>query len=148
MDFFKAQKTLITLWFIWGLLLMLYIGYHIIFGNYKDVDSSKLITWIATYLASIFSLIMGSSFFSKDLFNEKLKDNLYFYLAVGASVLYLLFISITLVNVPNNSECGEKCFEIYLLSLDKIGKLLNFILPVLTALLGYFFYKNKKQEPS
>lgn len=144
MNFFKAQKTLISVWFIWGLLLILYIGYHIIFGNYKDIESSKLIAWVATYLASIYTLMVVSSFFNKNLFDETLKSNIYFYLAMTASVLYLLLITVALMNTPNINECGDDCYEIYIHSLQELGQLLNFILPILTALLGYFFYKNKK----
>jgi type IV secretory pathway TrbL component len=139
MKFFQAQKRIISLWFIWGLLLLIYVTFHVLFSLFKPI-ASEVITWVAKYLASIFALMTGSTFFGRDYFEEELKDIIYFRLAFWISVVYLLLVTVILVIVPKTS-CGKACF---LTALDNSGSILNIVAPILIAVLGYFFYQNKK----
>ncbi|MTH17130.1 hypothetical protein [Flavobacterium sp. LC2016-01] len=141
MTFFIAQKQLIKLWFIWTMLLLIFVGYHLLFGIFKPIPK-EVMTWFAKYLASIFALIMSSTFFSQKLFEEQLKDKIYFYLAIGTSILYLTFITVVLVILPRTEEINSK--EDYIAQLKNMGLVFNFLLPILTGVLGYFFYKSKK----
>ncbi|TDP00823.1 hypothetical protein [Flavobacterium sp. 245] len=141
MTFFIAQKQLVKLWFIWTMLLLIFVGYHLLFGIFKPIPK-EVMTWFAKYLASIFALIMGSTFFSQKLFEEQLRDKIYFYLAIGTSVLYLVFITVVLVILPRTEEINSK--EDYIAQLKNMGLVFNFLLPILTGVLGYFFYKSKK----
>ncbi|MDQ6472130.1 hypothetical protein RB619_15875 [Flavobacterium sp. LHD-80] len=141
MTFFLAQKQLIKLWFIWTMILLIFVGYHLLFGIFKPIPK-EVMTWFAKYLASIFALIMSSTFFSQKLFEEELKDKIYFYLAIGTSVLYLAFISVVLIILPRTEEINSK--DDYIAQLKNMGLIFNFLLPILTGVLGYFFYKSKK----
>lgn len=143
MTFFIAQKQLIKLWFIWTMVLVLFVGYHVLFGIFKPIPK-EVITWFAKYLASIFALIMGSTFFNQRLFKEELNDKIYFYLAIGTSILYLTFITVVLVILPRSEQVNSK--EEYLIQLKNIGLIFNFLLPILTGVLGYFFYKSKNKD--
>jgi hypothetical protein len=144
MNFFQAQKRIIYLWFFWGCLLMIYIAIGIRYGHYDDV-LKELMIWLTKYLAVIFTLITGSNFFSKSYFEEKLKDIIYFRMAFVASFLYLLYISEILIIEPRLFGLDMSA-ERFIAKLDDSGQLLNFLLPVVTALLSYFFYKNKKES--
>ena len=141
MTFFIAQKQLIKLWFIWTMLLVIFVGYHILFGIFEPIPK-EVMTWFAKYLASIFALLLGSTFFSEKLFAEELNDKIYFYLAIGTSVLYLAFITVVLVVLPRTEEINSK--EAYIQQLANMSLVFNFLLPILTGVLGYFFYKSKK----
>jgi predicted MFS family arabinose efflux permease len=141
MTFFIAQKQLIKLWFIWTMVLLIFVGYHLLFGIFKPIPK-EVMTWFAKYLASIFALIIGSTFFSQKLFEEQLNDKIYFYLAIGTSVLYLVFITVVLVILPRTEGINSK--EDYISQLKNMGLVFNFLLPILTGVLGYFFYKSKK----
>ena len=66
MTFFQAQKKLIRLWFLWSMILLAYISFQTIIssGVFSPPEvATKIWEWIAKYLASIFALIIGSSFF-------------------------------------------------------------------------------------
>ncbi len=141
MTFFIAQKQLIKLWFIWTMFLVIFVVYHILFGIFRTVPKEVMI-WFAKYLASIFALILGSTFFSQKLFAEELNDKIYFYLAIGTSIIYLAFITVVLIVIPRNNQFDSK--ELYITQLDNMSLVLNFLLPILTGVLGYFFYKSRK----
>ena len=141
MTFFIAQKRLIKLWFIWTMFLVIFVSYHIQFGIFFTIPKEVMV-WFAKYLASIFALILGSTFFSQKLFVEELNDKIYFYLAIGTSIIYLAFITVVLVVIPRNKQFDSK--ELYIAQLDNMSLVLNFLLPILTGVLGYFFYKSKK----
>lgn len=141
MTFFSAQKQLITIWFIWTMLLVIFIGYHLLFGILIPVDN-EVMTWFAKYLVSIFSLIIASTFFSREIFEEELASKIYYYLALGTSVLYLIFITVVLVVVPRTEHLTK---QKYIDKLDSSGLILNFLLPILTGVLGYFFYQNRSK---
>lgn len=141
MTFFIAQKQLIKLWFIWTMLLLIFVCYHLLFGIFQPVPKEVMI-WFAKYLASIFALIISSTFFSQKLFSEQLNDKIYFYLAIGTSVLYLAFITVVLVILPRTDDMNTKAA--YINQLNNMGLVFNFLLPILTGVLGYFFYKSKK----
>jgi hypothetical protein len=123
---------------------MIYIAIGIRYGHYDDV-LKELMIWLTKYLAVIFTLITGSNFFSKSYFEEKLKDIIYFRMAFVASFLYLLYISEILIIEPRLFGLDMSA-ERFIAKLDDSGQLLNFLLPVVTALLSYFFYKNKKES--
>jgi hypothetical protein len=140
MTFFSAQKQLISIWFIWTMFLLIFAGYHLLFGIFIPVDS-EVMKWFSTYLVSIFTLIIASTFFNKEIFKEELSSKIYYYLALGTSTLYLIFITVVLVVVPRTTQITK---QMYLDKLETSGFVLNFMLPILIGVLGYFFYKNKK----
>lgn len=121
--------------------LLIIVGYHILFGNFKPVDN-EVMAWFAKYLVSIFTLIIGSTFFNQTIFEEQLKNKIYYYLALGTSILYLIFLTVVLVIVPVIEGITK---QMYIEKLESSGFVLNFMLPILTGVLGYFFYQNKKQ---
>lgn len=121
--------------------LLIIVGYHILFGNFKPVDN-EVMAWFAKYLVSIFTLIIGSTFFNQTIFEEQLKNKIYYYLALGTSLLYLIFLTVVLVIVPVIEGITK---QMYIEKLESSGFVLNFMLPILTGVLGYFFYQNKKQ---
>lgn len=146
MDFFSAQKKLIKLWFIWSVILLLYTAGHTLFGIYEPV-AQEVWQWLGIYLAPLFALITGSTFFKKSFFEEVLRDKIYYNLAFYGSIFYLILITVILVFLPRYVSIqytGDSNRQLYLDSLDKAGFILKFILPILFVLLGYFFYKSKK----
>ncbi len=145
MTFFQAQKKLIRLWFLWCMLLLAYVAFQTIMssGVFSPPEvASKMWEWIAKYLASIFALIIGSSFFNKEENSPTLKDPIYFRLSFYTSMVYLAAIT-TMIFVILFS-CDDH--ESFLQALDRTSMVLNFMLPVVTGLLGYFFYKSKSGE--
>jgi hypothetical protein len=143
MNFFQAQKKIAYLWFIWGFLLISYIGIGIIYNNYDDV-LKELIDWLLKYLASILTLITGSNFFKKDIFDELLRDKIYFRLAYIGSILYLIYITEIIVVEPMRK--GDMDNKDYIQILDQSGFFLKFFLTILITLLSFFFYDNRKSD--
>ena len=140
MTFFQAQKKLIRLWFLWCMILLAYVAFQTIIptGSFANV-AAEVWEWIGKYLASIFALIIGSSFFNKEENSPVLKDPIYFRLSFFTSIIYLAAIT-TMIFVIILSCDNHDCF---LESLDRTSHVLNFMLPIVTGLLGYFFYKSK-----
>jgi uncharacterized membrane protein len=142
MTFFEAQKKLIRLWFIWTLLLLAYVGFQTMISTgvfHPNTVAQKMWEWIGKYLASLFVLIMGSSFFSKMSDNPVLKDPIYFKLSWYTSLFYLTTITIMIFLIVFSCED----FTSFIQTLANTSLMLNFLLPIVTGLLGYFFYKNK-----
>ena len=142
MTFFQAQKKLIRLWCLWCLLLLAYVAFQTIVstGVFSPPEvASKIWEWMGKYLASIFALIIGSSFFNKEENSPTLKDPIYFRLSFYTSIIYLAVITTMIFVIILSCDDNES----FLQALDRTSHVLNFMLPIVTGLLGYFFYKSK-----
>ncbi|MFN8274780.1 MAG: hypothetical protein U0X58_07865 [Flavobacteriaceae bacterium] len=142
MTFFQAQKKLIKLWFVWCLLIIAYIAFQTMMttGVFSPPEvAPKIWEWMGKYLGAIFTLIIGSSFFNKEEKSPILKDIIYFRLSWFTSIFYLA--SITIIILVIVMACDN--YESFVDALDRTSLVLNFLLPVATGLLGYFFYKSK-----
>ena len=142
MTFFKAQKILTTVWFTWGAVIILYVSLHIFFGEYLHV-SEPVATWMGKYLCSVLLLVTGSCFFSHSHFTPELRDKIYYRLAIWSTVTYLLLLTLVIIILPRRATCDKECF---LKLLSDSGLIFNVLGPVLSAILGYFFYKSRKKE--
>jgi Mn2+/Fe2+ NRAMP family transporter len=145
MTFFQAQKKLIRLWFIWCMILLAYVAFQTIIstGVFSPPEvASKMWEWIGKYLASIFALIIGSSFFNKEANSPTLKDPIYFSLSFYTSMIYLAAITAMILVIILSCEDHASFEE----ALERTSQVLNFMLPIVTGLLGYFFYKSKNGE--
>lgn len=142
MTFFQAQKKLIKLWFIWCLLLLAYVAFQTIMttGVFSPPEvAPKIWEWMAKYLGAIFTLIIGSSFFNKEEQSPVLKDIIYFRLSLFTSIFYLSLITILILVIV--MACDN--YDSFVDALYRTSLVLNFMLPIATGLLGYFFYKSK-----
>ncbi|OYU85337.1 MAG: hypothetical protein CFE24_02205 [Flavobacterium sp. BFFFF2] len=146
MTFFTAQKTLMTLWFLWTGVIVLFL-FNEILGDFKPI-SAMVIKWVALYLGPVFSLMFSSSFFKREWFQEELKSTLFLYVALGASILYLAIISYCLFAVPSTIPSidlnGKTPAVLLNEAFESEGQLLTFMEPIVAGVLGYFFFSNKK----
>lgn len=145
MTFFEAQKKLVQLWFIWCMILLAFVGFHTLIStgvfNPPEV-AAKIWEWIGKYLASIFVLIIGSSFFNREANGPTLKDPIYYKLSLFTSIFYLSIITAMIFTILFSCDTNES----FLNTLENTSLILLFLLPIVTGLLGYFFYKSKKDS--
>lgn len=145
MNFFQAQKKLVRLWFFWGMILFAYVAYQTVMsgGVFSPPEVARSMwEWIGKYLASLFALIVGSSFFNRAADSPTLKDPIYFRLSFLVSVLYLSVVTVLIFVIIFCCDDHDG----FLQALERTGFVLQFLLPLVTALLGYFFYKSKKES--
>ena len=121
---------------------MVYIAIGVVVKRYEFVQD-ELMAWLTKYLAVIFTLITGSTFFQKSFFDEQLRDVIYFRLAFVFSIFYLLFITEIVIIEPSRNDYESFDADKFIEKLNQSGQILNFVLPTLIAFLSYFFYKNK-----
>ncbi|MBL0013611.1 MAG: hypothetical protein IPP30_07610 [Flavobacterium sp.] len=124
------------------MLLLAYVAFQTIIntGVFSPPEvAPKIWEWMGKYLASIFALIIGSSFFNKEANSPTLKDPIYFSLSFFTSIIYLAAITAMILVIILSCED----YATFLQALDRTSYVLNFMLPTVTGLLGYFFYKSK-----
>lgn len=145
LSFYKYQRKLVLLWFLWGSVILIFALQKSFFG-YFNHSIKPIWTWIGIYLGTVYSLITGSSFFKHKLGNYYLKDIIYFRLAYISSILYLIAISVVIIIMPlyilENGGDREELLRKFADS-DTVFKVL---LPIQLGLLTYFFFKKEKVE--
>ena len=127
------------------MLLIAYVAFQTIIdtGVFSPTEvASKMWEWIGKYLASIFALIIGSSFFNKEANSPTLKDPIYFSLSFYTSIIYLAAITVMILVIILSCDNNDS----FLGALERTSHVLNFMLPIVIGLLGYFFYKSKSGE--
>lgn len=147
MTFFKAQKILTRLWFIWTGIIVLYLFKEITIGDFQAV-AALVITWFSLYMAPVFSLILSSSFFKREWFDEQLKSKLFLYIALGTSIIYLTIITYCIYQLPESISSDGLTMtpaEQLEAKLESQGYLLKFLEAIVGGVLGYFFFSNKKE---
>ena len=142
MKFFEAQKKLVKIWFVWISLLMIFVTYHVLKGKYVHV-ANEIMEFVKFYITPIFSLIILSNFFSRDLFDEIIKDQIYYTLALYGSVLYLFTLTFLFCYVLFKPDTN---YALFMIAYKNGCLLFKFYEPIMVGVLGYFFYKNKKDK--
>ena len=145
LPFFRYQRKLVLLWFIWGSIIFIFTFQKSFFGYFKH-STEPIWTFIGVYLGGIYSLITGSSFFKHKLSNYLLKDIIYFRLAYISSIIYLLGVSIVIFIVPLYILQNGGNLEDFRNALAKTNTIFKVLLPIQIGLLAYFFFKKEKVE--
>lgn len=138
MKFFDAQKKLVKLWFVWVMLIIALVTYHLLFGVFRYDSAQPVMVFVGLYIAPVFSLILGSNFLDKEKYEEEIKDIFIYKLAYYTSVFYLLIFSLTMLALIKSTTAEFN-------NLMKNAKLLFAFLEIINGgVLIYFFSKNKK----
>lgn len=138
MQFFDAQKKLVRLWFIWVMLLISLIGYHLLFGVFRYDSSGPIMIFVGLFITPVFTLILGNNFLNDNVFQKEIKSVFIFRLAYFTSIFYLLSFTVAIFAFIKSTS------EQFNILMPNAKLLFAFLEIVNGGLLFYFFSNNKK----
>ncbi len=137
--FFKAQKRISVLWFVFSAIIFLLVFIQTIIGEKFDDESVKAVwKWVASFIIPTLSLIL-SAFFAQfgSLLPKKENIGKFYYLLVFWLSFFYLFIVILVILIEPLIETP------FVKIIDSSSYYLTPLQSLVNIAIGYFFIKRE-----